>query len=102
MPRNVTAAPAHDCPGIRIHAIDIVQSPGIVMPSMADIEPHHAMVTAALPANSSAEMPRKVFWDATITCRTRHAGATTHLSRSAPAARDRATDTSPTAHRALA
>ena len=28
MPRNDTAAPDHVCPGIRIHAIDIVQPPG--------------------------------------------------------------------------
>src|SRR5439155_511699 len=29
MPRNDAAAPGHVCPGIRIHAIDIVQPPGI-------------------------------------------------------------------------
>jgi hypothetical protein len=29
MPRNDAAAPGHACPGIRIHAIDIVQPPGI-------------------------------------------------------------------------
>jgi hypothetical protein len=58
MPRNVAAAPDHDCPGIRIQAIDIVQSPGIAMPPMADIEPHQTIVTAALAANNSAEMLR--------------------------------------------
>ena len=29
MPRNDDAAPGHVCPGIRVHAIDIVQSPAI-------------------------------------------------------------------------
>jgi hypothetical protein len=59
MPRNVAVAPDHVCPGIRIHAIDIVQPPGIGIPSIADMDAHQAMVTTALVTKSSAETPRK-------------------------------------------
>src|SRR5262245_56005157 len=59
MPRNDAAAPGHVCPGIRIHAIDIVQPPGIGMSSMPDIDAHQTIVPAALAAKSSAETPRK-------------------------------------------
>src|SRR5918996_5728560 len=59
MPRNDAAAPDHDCPGIRIHAIDIVQPPGIGIPAIADIDPHHATVSAALHTNSSAVTTKK-------------------------------------------
>ena len=38
-------APGHDCPGIRIHAIDIVQPPGIAISSIADMDAHQAIVT---------------------------------------------------------
>ena len=62
MPRNDAAAPGHVCPGIRIHAIDIVQPPGIAIPPIADMEAHQAIVTAALAANSSAPTLRKVRW----------------------------------------
>ena len=41
MPTNVSAASDHVCPGMRIHAIDIVQPPGIGIPPMADIDEHH-------------------------------------------------------------
>ena len=34
---GAVAAPGHVCPGIRIHAIDIVQAPGIGMRSIADM-----------------------------------------------------------------
>ena len=64
MPRNDAAAPGHDCPGIRIHAIDMVQPPGIGMPPIADIEAHQTIVTAALAANSSVETPKKARSDA--------------------------------------
>src|SRR5213083_2744670 len=57
MPRNDAAAPGHVCPGIRIHAIDIVQPPGIGIPPIADRDAHQTIVTAALPAKSSAETP---------------------------------------------
>jgi hypothetical protein len=60
MPRNDAAAPGHVCPGIRIHAIDIVQSPGIGIPPIADMEAHQTIVTAALATKSSAEAPRNV------------------------------------------
>ena len=69
MPRNDAAAPGHVCPGIRIHAIDIVQPPGIGISPIADMDAHQTIVTAALAAKSSAETPRKarseaiVAWD---------------------------------------
>src|SRR5450432_1874778 len=61
MPRNDAAAPGHVCPGIRIHAIDIVQPPGIGISAIADpdIDAHQPIVPAALAANSSAETPQK-------------------------------------------
>src|SRR5439155_15515559 len=64
MPRNVSAAPAHVCPGIRIHAIDIVQPPGIGIPAIADMDAHQAIVSVALAAKSSAETPKKARWEA--------------------------------------
>src|SRR5215831_6670645 len=57
MPRNEAAAPGHVCPGIRIHAIDIVQPPGIDILPIPDIDAHQATVTAALMAKSSVETP---------------------------------------------
>src|ERR1700726_3700592 len=59
MPRNDAAAPDHVCPGIRIHAIDIVQPPAIGISPIADMDTHQTIVTAALAAKSSAETPRK-------------------------------------------
>src|SRR5437773_9722806 len=59
MPRNDAAAPGHVCPGIRIHAIDIVQPPGIGISPIADMEAHQTIVSAALAAKSSAETPKK-------------------------------------------
>src|SRR5258707_7882506 len=64
MQRNDAAAPGHVCPGIRIHAIDIVQSPGIGISAIADMEAHRMIVTAPLAAKSSAEMPKKACWEA--------------------------------------
>jgi hypothetical protein len=58
MPSNEAAAPAHVCPGIRIHAIDIVQPPGISIPPIADMGAHQAIVKVALAANSSEEATR--------------------------------------------
>ncbi len=59
MPRNNAAAPAHVCPGIRIHAIDIVQPPGIGISPIADMDADQTIVPAALAAKSSAETPKK-------------------------------------------
>jgi len=59
MPRNDAAAPGQLCPGIRIHAIDIVQPPGIGISPIADMEAHHWIVTAVLTAKSSAETQKK-------------------------------------------
>jgi hypothetical protein len=55
IPRNDPAAPAQVCPGISIHAIDIVQPPGIDIPPIADIDEHQTIVNAALAAKSNAE-----------------------------------------------
>src|SRR5215468_7338887 len=57
MPRNDAAAPGHVCPGVRIHAIDIVWPPGIGMSPIVDMEAHQTMVAAVLAAKSSAETP---------------------------------------------
>src|SRR5262247_2548500 len=62
MPRNNAAAPGHVCPGIRIHAIDIVQPPGIGIPPIADMDAHQTIVTVALAAKSSAETPKNARW----------------------------------------
>src|ERR1700726_1294065 len=64
MPTNDAAAPGQVCPGIRIHAIDIVQPPGIGISPIADMDAHQTIVTAALPAKSSAETPKKARWEA--------------------------------------
>jgi hypothetical protein len=55
MPRNEAAAPVHVCPGIRIHVIDIVQPPGIVMPPIDDMDAHQTIVTTALAAKISPD-----------------------------------------------
>jgi hypothetical protein len=64
MPRNDAAAPGQVCPGIRIHAIDIVQPPGIGISAIADMDAHQTIVTAALAAKSSAETAKKARWKA--------------------------------------
>src|SRR6202521_3271930 len=64
MQRNDAAAPSHVCPRIRIHAIDIVQPPGIGISPIADMDAHQTIVTAALAAESSAETPKKARWEA--------------------------------------
>src|SRR5262245_54870950 len=57
MPRNDAAAMAGDCPGIRIHAIDMLQPPGMGMPPL--IDEHQATVVAAVKANASAPQARR-------------------------------------------
>src|SRR5438876_2798493 len=64
MPRNDAAAPGHVCPGIRIHAIDIVQPPGIGISPIPDMDAHQTIVTTALAAKSSAETPKKARFEA--------------------------------------
>src|SRR3979490_1135073 len=64
MPRNDAAAPGHVCWGIRIHAVDIVQPPGIGISPIADMDAHQTIVTATLAAKSSAETPEKACWEA--------------------------------------
>jgi hypothetical protein len=60
MHRNAAAAPGHDWPGIRIHAIDIVQPPGMGMSSAGDMPTHHATVAALLARNSDADAAQNV------------------------------------------
>src|ERR1700716_4400088 len=101
MPRNDAPAPGHVCPHIRVHAIDIVQLPGIGISPIADMEAHQTIVTAALAANSSAETPKKARSDVRSTttaltaCRTGRGGATRGPSRCAPWGHGRATGTCP-------
>lgn len=66
--RNEAAAPAHVCMGIRIHAIDIVQSPGIGIPCIPDMETQQTTVAATLAAKSSTEMPMNVCREARPEC----------------------------------
>jgi hypothetical protein len=61
MPTNDAAAPGHVCSGIRIHAIDIVQPPGIGISPIADMDAHQKVVSAVLAAKSSAETPKKAW-----------------------------------------
>jgi hypothetical protein len=42
MPRNDAAAPGHVSPHIGIHAIDIVQLPGIGISPIADMDAHQS------------------------------------------------------------
>jgi len=59
MPTNDTAAPPHVCPGIRIHAIDIVQPFGMGISPVVDMDAHQSVVSVALAVKSSAEPPKK-------------------------------------------
>jgi hypothetical protein len=63
IPAKEAAAAGHVCPGIRIHAIDIVQPPGIGIPPIADMGPHQTIVSAALAAMSNAETQAKAPWE---------------------------------------
>src|SRR5919106_2200371 len=63
MPRNDIAALGHVCPGIRTHAIDIVQPPGIGMSPIGDMDTLRTIVTATLAAKSSAETTKKAWWE---------------------------------------
>src|SRR4029434_2471244 len=64
MPRNDAAVVGHISLGIRIHAIDIVQPPGIGISPIADMDVHQTIVTAALAAKSNAETRKKARRDA--------------------------------------
>jgi hypothetical protein len=64
MARKDAAAPDQVCPGIRIHAIDIVQPPGIGILPIADMDLHQTTVAAAPAAKSSAETPKNARWEA--------------------------------------
>src|ERR1700730_16173301 len=72
MPRNDAAVSAHVCPHIGIHAIDIVQPPGIGISPIADMDVHQTIVPAALVAKSRTEVSKKARWetraDAAMAC----------------------------------
>src|SRR5262249_42117628 len=57
IPMKEAAAPSHDWPGIRIHAIDIVHPPDIAMPPT--IEAVQPILAPALAVNNSALVARK-------------------------------------------
>jgi hypothetical protein len=59
MPRNQAAALGQLCPGILIHAIDIVQPPAMGISPIAGMEAHQTIVTAALAVKISAEIHKK-------------------------------------------
>src|SRR6185312_2035179 len=83
MPRNDAAAPGHVCPGVRIHAIDIVQPPGIGMSSIDDIAAHQAMVTAALATKRRAETAKKARGEA-ISPPTSHSASVVRIVMAPP------------------
>jgi len=64
MSRKDAVAPGHVCPHIGIHAIDIVQPPGIGISPIADMDARQTIVSAAVAAKSSADTPRKARWGA--------------------------------------
>ena len=85
MPRNDAAAPAHVCPGIRIHAIDIVQPPGMGIPPIADMDVDQAIVTAALATKNRAETPASACCEARSTAmRRKVSGSTVAATTSTP------------------
>src|SRR5947208_2307114 len=84
MPRNDAAAAGHVCPGIRIHAIDIVQPPGIGMP-IGDMDPHQTIVPAVLAAKSSAETVRNACRDARSEIMTRRSALVVLVVAAEPA-----------------
>jgi hypothetical protein len=63
MPTNDAAIPAHVCPHIGVHIVDIVQPPGIGNCPIADIDALAAIVAAALPAKHSTHTPTKTASD---------------------------------------
>ena len=63
MPRNDANDCTQVCPGMRIHAIDIVQPPGIGISLIADMDLHQTIVTAALRIKSSAETQKNTRCD---------------------------------------
>ena len=59
MTRKDAAAFVQVCPGIRIHAIDIVHPPGIAISPIDDMETDKAIVSATLAANITAATAKK-------------------------------------------
>jgi hypothetical protein len=58
IPRNEAAVAGQVVPGIRIHAMDIFQPPGIGIPPIADMELHQTMVVPQLAAKRRPAAPR--------------------------------------------
>src|SRR5262249_24336708 len=103
MPRNDAAAPGQVCPGILIHAYDIVQPPGMGISPIADMDTPQTIVIATLTAKSSAQTQKNAVSEARpeatqreisrpsvaltmptaslSACHTRRGGATTHPPR---------------------
>src|SRR5215831_359596 len=87
---------------MRIHAIDIVQPPGIAIPAIVaiDIDPSIVDVAATAKSNAVAHASRDDRVDAITADRTRRGGAASVCRlRYDRAARGRAMDTFPTVHR---
>lgn len=70
IPTKEAVAPAHVCPGIRIHAIDMVQPPGMGMPGMADMPLHHSTVATVLTKKRDMQTATKTRSDAFSAART--------------------------------
>jgi hypothetical protein len=64
IPMKAAAAPGQVCPGILIHAMDMVQSPGIDMPP--DMDAHQEIVTQVLATKRRALVPRSARLPASI------------------------------------
>jgi hypothetical protein len=70
--RNHAAASSHVCPGIRVHAIDMVPPPGIRISPIADMELHHTIVSAAVTAKRRIEIAKKARRDASSEAASAH------------------------------
>ncbi len=64
MPMKAVAAPSHVCPGILIHAIDMVQPPGMGMPP--DMDAHQETVAPPLAMKRTALVARNVWFRVSI------------------------------------
>ncbi|CAH1672996.1 MULTISPECIES: hypothetical protein [unclassified Chelatococcus] len=58
-PTKLAAASLQVCPHIGNHAGDIIQPPGIGIPSMEAIDAHPRIVAVVLAAKINAAVPRK-------------------------------------------
>jgi hypothetical protein len=63
IPTKDPEAPNQLCPGIRIHAIDMIQPPGIRILPIADIDRHQTIVSATLATKTNTETQKKARGD---------------------------------------